>query len=312
MSYVDTPGKKQKHPHYEHQTSKLEKKDNHFSSKKFHHIRKVSTHKELIKSFGRIGMCLNDKQIHTIPVGDLNKVCFILVNDYDMDYEWISEENKNRYVYKTKEEKKVEKIERKEMKRKELGVGPLNDGYLVGLKHHRLGFKVFYLYNTKCEQFTNYLEFFIKHTTKSLTVYYSGRGNNEGIEFNNNAILKKEMIKNIISNNYNNEAATHIVLISENYEGGNLFEFEKENGSNKNIITLSVQKCKNIEKIDKENKRSHGIFTYYLCKMIAESPNITPKRLKERIEISLSRFNETIICECSNGNLYEAPIFPTN
>ena len=55
MSYVDTPDKKQKHPHYEHRTTKLDRKDNEFSSKKFQQVRKVSTHKNLLKSFGRIG-----------------------------------------------------------------------------------------------------------------------------------------------------------------------------------------------------------------------------------------------------------------
>ena len=34
MSYVDTPQKKQKHPHYDHRTNKLDKKDNEFTSKK--------------------------------------------------------------------------------------------------------------------------------------------------------------------------------------------------------------------------------------------------------------------------------------
>ena len=133
MSYVDHPEKRQKHPHYEHRTQKLDRKDNEFSSKKFHQVRKVSTHKKLLRSFGRIGMCLNEKSTDSIPIGDLDKVCFILINDYDNDKDY------------------------------DLGVGPLNDGYLIGLKHHRFGFKVFYLYNPRSDLFTSFLGFFIKN-----------------------------------------------------------------------------------------------------------------------------------------------------
>ena len=120
MTYVDTPDKKQKHPHYEHQTAKLNAKDNEFSNKEFQKIRKDSTHKHMIKSFGRIGMCLNNKNSSSIPTNELNKVCLILINTYE------DEDT-------------------------DLGVGPLNDGYLIGLKHHRLGYTIFYLYNPKCE-----------------------------------------------------------------------------------------------------------------------------------------------------------------
>ncbi|KAK8872208.1 hypothetical protein M9Y10_007973 [Tritrichomonas musculus] len=278
MSYVDSPQKKQKHPHYEHRTNKLDRKDNEFTSKKFHHVRNVSTHKKLIKSFGRIGMRLNDKPIRIIPVGDLDKVCFILINDYE-------------------EESLIDK-------ERDLGVGPLNDGYLVGLKHHRLGFKVFYLYNAGSAEFSSYLAFFLKSATKALTVYYSGRGNKCGIEFVNNEVMTKSSIKEIISKNCNNEA--HVIFISETLHGGSVFDVE----GSKNLISLSVEKNKNEN--EKENKRSQGIFTYYLCKMIGECPNITPTRLIERMKPSLARFEESFNCEYSNKELSGIPMYSTN
>ena len=56
-------------------------------------------------------MCMNGKQSSDISVGDLDKVCFVLVNAYkDTD--------------------------------DDLGISPLNDGYLVALNHYCLGFKV--------------------------------------------------------------------------------------------------------------------------------------------------------------------------
>ena len=270
MSYVDTPDRKQKHPHYEHRTAKLDRKDHEFKSKKFQHIRKVSTHKNLIKSFGRIGMCLNGKQTTEIPTTELDKICFILINDYD-------EEDK------------------------ELGVGPLNDGYLVGLKHHRLGFKVFYLYNSESEEFLQFLSFFMENTTKALTVFYSGRDDNcEGIEFNKST-LSKNSISEIITSNNNHEV--RVIFITDSLGGGSVFDIE----GCQNAISFSVKKSGEIE--NKEIQRTHGIFTYYFCKITSDCPSITPNRLVERMTPSLSRFNEVFTCEFNNKELGESPIF---
>lgn len=270
MTYVDTPDKKQKHPHYEHRTTKLDLKDNEFTSKKFQKVRKFSTHKNLLKSFGRIGMCLNDKQLSNITKDDFQKACLILINDYDQED-------------------------------KELGVGPLNDGYLVGLKHHRLGFKVFYLYNARMEEFSTYLRFFMNITTQSLTVFYSGRDDNsEGIEFKA-GILSKSSIREIIKDNSNGQ--TRFMFITDCLGGGSVFDI---NGC-QNAISFSVAKSGTIE--SKEIRRTHGIFTYYFCKITSDCPNITPKRLVERINPSLTRFNELFTCEMSNETLEDSPIF---
>lgn len=270
MTYVDTPDKKQKHPHYEHRTTKLDRKDNEFSSKKFQQVRKVSTHKNLLKSFGRIGMCLNEKQTSSIPIDNLNKVCFILINDYDEEDE-------------------------------KLGVGPLNDGYLVGLKHHRLGFKVFYLYNSQSDEFTTFLSFLIQNTTEALTVFYSGRDDNtEGIEFSSSK-LSKSSLNSIISKNCTGKA--RIMFITDSLGGGSVFDIKNCS----NAISFSVKKTADRE--PKEVKRTHGIFTYYFCKITSDCPNITPNRLVERMNPSLCRFSEEFVCEITNQELADSPIF---
>lgn len=271
MSYIDAPGKKPKHPHYEHRTEKLDRKDNDFTCKKFHHVRKVSTHKKILKSLGRLGMCLNDKPVDHLQNGEFEKVCFIIINDY---------EDKHKY---------------------ELGVGPLNDGYLVGLKHHRLGFKVFYLYNPQSDEFASYLAFFLKNTTDALTIFYSGRDDNsEGIEFNNGS-LSKSSISEIISSSPNNKS--RVMFITDSLGGGSVFDIKGLS----NAISFSVQKSGEID--SKEVKRTHGIFTYYFCKITSDCPNITPNRLVERMNPSLCRFNEVFTCEFNNKELGESPIF---
>lgn len=311
MSYVDTPNKKQKHPHYEHRTFKLDRKDNEFRSKEFQRIRKYSTHKKILKTIGRIGMCLNDKISTNIPIGDLDKVCFLLINDYD--YKYYDYEHGKPIIYD--ENKKTEKKE--EQLKKELGVGPLNDCYLIGLKHHRLGFKIFYLHNPRSEEFSSMLKIFLKYTTKALTIYYSGRGEN-GIEFNDGK-MNKEYIHEIIKENYNPDS--RIMFINDNVEGGSVFDINLNEYGKSNMISLSVEKNiqQNIERNkqiqeknqEKEIKRTQGIFTYYFCKIITECPNITVNRLVERMIPSLKRFNVNLLFKYSNIDIAQTPIFST-
>lgn len=269
MSYVDTPEKKQKHAHYDHRTRKLNVKDNEFSSKEFHKVRKVSTRKVLLESFGRISMCLNNKSASDIPTGDLDKVCLILVNDNYSD--------------------------------KNYGVGPLNDGYLVCKNLHSFGYKIFYLNNTSAEKFTSFLGFFMKNTTDELTVFYSGREDDKsGIEFGSES-LSKESIRQTIASNCTGKP--RVMFITDCIGGGSVFDIS--DGSN--LMAVSVTKSN--AKDSKECKRTHGILTYYLFKIINESPSITVSRLAERMDPSLLRFNEAFQYEVSNKELEQCPIF---
>lgn len=281
MSYVDTPDKKQKHPHYEHRTSKLFSKNNEFSSKKFHQIRQDSTHKNLIKSFGRIGMCLNDQSTIRIGIEDLDRVCYILINNYE------DEQN-------------------------DLGVGPLNDGYLIGLNHRRLGFKIFYLYNPSKEKYMEFLEFFLKNTKVALTVFYTGRDLRacgiEGIEFINGSLLKKS-ISQIISENCTGKP--RVVFITDCFGGGSVFDISPcvsdKSGKMCNMISFYVEK-ENSKEI-KEMLRFHGIFTFYFCKIISEYPNITLSLIADKINISLNRFKKVLRYDLSNIELENCQIY---
>ncbi|KAK8848297.1 hypothetical protein M9Y10_019357 [Tritrichomonas musculus] len=271
MTYVDSPDKKQKHPHYEHRTLKLDLKDNEFSSKKFQSLRNYSTEDKIFESFSRIAMCLNEKPKPTIPTKDLNKVCLILMNDRDF-------------------------------KGKNLGVGPLNDGYLVGLKHHRFGFKVFYLFNCENQLFRTYLKFFLINTTDALTVFYSGRDDKiiEGIEFSDSTFSKIE-INDLLMKNCNGK--TRVLFITDSVCGKSVFNVE----GCSNMISLSVKKSNLLSGYEIE--KTHGIFTYYFCKITSDCPNITPNRLVERMNASLDRFDEEILCQLSNKELGDSSIF---
>lgn len=270
-TYYDKPDKHQKHSHYEHKTTKLIRKNNEFTTKTFQKARKVSNKAKLIKSFKRIGKCLNEENVDEIPTTELTRVCLILINNYE-------------------HEKHDPKI------------GSMNDGYLLGLNHHRLGFKIFYLYNCQSNQYTKVLNFFLKNTKIQLTVYYSGPDSIDGIEFKDEKVSCNQF-GDIISNCKNDNCK--FVFISDCISGGSVFDIQKV--STQKMITFSVNKI--AEPDSKDAKRSHGIFTYYFCKIIYEQPNITPKRFYDRMNAFLKRFNESFTYDFTDKNLEDESIF---
>lgn len=278
-TYVDEPFKKQKHSYYEHLSSKLYEKNHEFSEKHFQKTRGVSNKEDILKAFSRIGRCLNHISRIEIPKEGLEKVCLILMNNF----------------------------QREQYSKYNPQIGPMNDGYLTALIHHRLGFKVFYLYNCIQGNYPKWLQFFLMHTTGTLTVFYSGHNSN-GIEFKDKKVTKEQLAKLIADSNTGKCKA---IFISDCTEGGSVFDINKvskENNANTSgMISLSIEKSSNSD--SSECKHSHGIFTYYLYKFIYDQPNITPKRLIERMSPSLERFNATFICETNNKELEAQPIF---
>ena len=277
----DKPNKNQKHPHYEHRISKMIAKNNEFSEKKFQSIRNISTEKKLLKSFKRIGRCLNHVSRDKMPTDGYDKVCLILINNFEHD----------------KHDPKI---------------GPLNDGYLFGLYHHRFGFKVFYLYNCNQGNYPKYLQFFLVHTIENLTVFYSGRDTinfgSHGIEF---------VDKNVSSNQFgqliarDNNGRCKVVFISDCTTEGSVYDIQTVNKVNNlnpsDMLSFSVKKITDPD--SKKGRRSHGIFTYYFCNFIYNDPSISPSRLIDRMNASLARFNETFVCESTNSMILNDQIY---
>ena len=272
--YSDKLLKHQKHPHFEHRTAKLYRKNNEFTNKKFQRVRHVSNKKNLVRSLKHIGVCLNDRTPDEIPKEGLQKVCLILINHYHHD----------------KHDPKI---------------GPLNDAYMLGLNHHRLGFNIFYLRNCEASKYPQFLEFFLKYTLQHLTVFYSGR-NEGGVEFKDRNISSSEFGK-MISENYNGRCKA--IFISDSACGGSVFNINPLVSQNRPTDVISLYANKSTDPDSKEGRRSHGIFTYYLCKILNECPNITPVRLADRMNPSLKRFNMTFGCEVTNHDSENQPLF---
>lgn len=219
-------------------------------------------------------MCLNGKPVDHFQASTFEKTCFLLINDY---------EDKHKY---------------------ELGVGPLNDGYLMALRLHKLGFNIFYLYNPQSEEFGQYLAFFVKNTTKQLTVFYSGRvtNKNTGISFSYTALVKESIAK-IVEENYNGE--TKLVFITDSLGSGPAFAVNS--GPHKNMTSISA--VKKGKPTNEDLVKKQGIFTYYLCKVLNECPTISPNQLAEKMNNSLSRFDEELRCENSDDTTANAPLY---
>lgn len=235
----------------------------------------------LLKTLERFGTCLNNKTSYKFLSDKYEKVCLMLINSY---------EDQN----------------------KDLGIGPLNDSINVGLYHHKFEYKIFYLYNPQCEEYINYLKYFLQNTTENLTVFFSGLdhpcyGIHE-IEFINGR-LSSNVLKDTILQNYNGKAK--VVFITDSFNGGSVFDIysikRSNNLENNKVVSFWVNKNNHEE--SNEKKRSHGIFIYYFFKIINDNHNISPKDLVNSIRDSILPFNEVLNFDVSNSNLVDSPIF---
>ena len=288
MTYVDEPDKKQKSSKFEKRANKLLGE---FTKTDFQKARSLSNDKQLNKGFGRIGMCLNGKPVEAIPTDELDKICFILCNTY------------------TKEDLR-------------LGIGPFNDSYLIALNFHKQGYKIFYLHNPTSQEFIDYLQFFLKNTQKTLTVYYSVRivsipnqdprlPNTTSIVFDDGQLPDVDVI-NMVRDNSNEQC--RVIFISDCSCGGSICDMKnlsKENSRNlTNAISISAHVNPDVAANQKMKiHKLQGLFTYYFCKLMTESPDISPERLVERLNPYLERFDETTETDFSNKEMQSAPIF---
>ena len=106
----------------------------------------------------------------------------------------------------------------------------------------------------------------MKNATEALTVFYSGRDHESNSITFNDGVLQKSTIADVISKH--NNPNLRVIFITDSLSGGSFFNI---NGSS-NTITFWVKKTSDIDYKDAE--RTHGISTYYFCKIIGDCQNI--------------------------------------
>lgn len=278
FQYIDKPNYGLKRSTYIRKVVKLDNKDDQFSTKKFQKVRKCSTKKDVLDSFRRIGMSFDKVKLSKLPKENILKVCFVTIANFDDTNE-------------------------------SLGVAPLNDAYLFAFIHYKLGYKVIFLYNPDKSVFVKSLKFLLAKTSNTLTIYYSGNDSfskisqvNHGIQFN-----YKENITDTelgILFRQKKDARIKIFIFSDCTTGGSIFSMKnvKKDMNLPNIVSISANKS---SLMPKEKRMSHGLLTYYFCKLIMNFADSSVKKMIDLLNMSMRRFGITFTPIVSDEELLD-------
>lgn len=253
-----------------------------FSQKKFQKSRRSTTPTKVQKSLNKIATCLNDIHPDEIPINKLHNVCFIICNIYN-------KENSS------------------------LGVGPLNDSYLMAQMNQKRGYKIFYILDPTREEFLEYLPIFLRYTKNSLVIYYSGRCSNteSAIIFDEGSTTTSNELNEIISEKSNHKVK--IVLICDCFAGGSIWDLDFNDKKfpkyPSKVVSIYPIYNSNATNVAKSAQDMHGIFTYHLCRYANENPDISPSNLMDRMNSRLKKFDITICIESTKSSLESHPIF---
>lgn len=269
FSFVENPNKPKKHIKYIHSIVKLDKNDSLYTDEQFQKVRHISICGHIISSFRLIGVCLNKVDLDSLPKKPVKKVLFILINTNN-------------------------------------DVGCFNDAYLLSMIHLKLGFKIVYLYNTNLITFLKFLGYFLKYTINSLTFYYTGhdsaskiRNIGHGIKFIDKSSISANELGQFIAEKSNGK--TYILVLSDCKSGGSIFSMDAavkcEHKSLSDIVSFTSHKsCLTPD----QKIRSHGLFTYYFCKLIRQFPTISPEDMVDNLNEYTSRFRISYSYETSD------------
>lgn len=227
--------------------------------------------------------------ITTIPA-TLDKACFIICNTYTVP----------KYA---------------------LGVGPMNDAITVAKCHKDCGYQVFFLHNTSDKEFLSYLPLFVKRTKKELTIYYTGYATNiktndqdeinvESMIFDNGSVSDNKFF-NCIAENSNGKA--RILLIADCCHAGILWDMQLAQKNSislpQNILSLYSTKISETAKKTAIGKKSQGIFTYFLSKILKENKQATVDQISTEINPQLKIYNEVLMHNETTPSLIDRPLF---
>lgn len=282
--FVDEPNKPEIPSQYLYRVEQLYQTKKKFTLKDFQEVRTVSNRKEIIDSFQRIGMVLNDVLPSSLPKKEITKVCFIVVNSSISSFDYC-------------------------------GIGSFNDAFMIGKFHQKLNYKVFLLYNSTAEVFLQFLEFFLTYTKKYLTFYYSGRDaisvGTHGLCFVDKSKVFHDDLAKFICDKCNEKS--RILIISDCVQGGAIFDmnvvkYRKKTQPKKlsNIIVFYVIK----KDVKKELKGlTHGLFTFLFCRTVKKNPHITSWQLIDALNLECLRFKESFNIDISVRDLDNTILF---
>lgn len=278
--FVDLPKRPEIPSPYVTRVTKLEKSNKDFELVEFQRIRKVTSRKDILEGIQRIGKILNTVEPSSIPKEGLDKVCFILVNSCNNEFDYF-------------------------------GVGPFNDAYMMAKFHKQMGYNIVLLYNPTAQKFLEFFEFFLTYTTTSLTFYYTGKDAiankdiDHGIYFIDNTMILQDDLSKFIFEKCHEKGK--ILLLSDCSSGDSIFNIdlirqlvEDTHKHIAEIVSFSLNK-KGLK--PRERKLTHGLLTFYFCKFIKMYPNCTPKEVVDMLNGAFKRFKIIVTDKITEHNL---------
>lgn len=286
--FVDHPNKPEIPSPYINKSMQLEKTNRDFTLKEFQVVRSATNRQNVLEAYKRIGTVLNEVDPTTLPKQNIDKVCFILVNSCNNDYDYY-------------------------------GYGPFNDAYMVAKFHKDMGFNVALIYNPKSPVFLQFLEYFLTYTSKNLTFYYTGRDSitkksiDHGIRFNDDTCIFQDDLASFVFEKCNEQ--TKIIILSDCYSTGSIINMGKikdlTDESNRNqikIVAFNINK-KKVNPRETNIKLTHGLFTYYFCTFTKHYPRYTPKEVISLLNISFLRFKISFTLMATQDELIDKVFF---
>lgn len=205
----------------------------------------------------------------------------------------------------------------------ELGVGPMNDAIYIAEHMESLGYEVFFLHNPNAPDFVPWLGYFFENTTEALLVYYTGHGASvkdddgdeddgmdEAFVFDDKGFVRDDALLECVQQRKTNDDL-RVVLLSDCCHSGSIWDLQSERRKNlpANMLSLSAARDSQTAKQTSIGGADQGIFTHYFVKLISETPDITPKKMKKRIDGYISKYDQHFTMHMTRPGLAKSPIF---
>ncbi|KAK8858090.1 hypothetical protein M9Y10_013190 [Tritrichomonas musculus] len=264
----------------------------HFTLKEWREARSTGTIEELKETLNDLGSDLSKIPVNELPES-LDNAVFICCNTY------------KKLSYR-------------------LGVGPMNDSINVATYLHDIGHTVYYLHNPTSDQFIEYLKYFLSHTKKHLTVYYTGHGasiddvhgdesdgKDECMVFEDKFIVDDDLADILAQYKTNPDCKT--LLLTDCCHSGSIWDIQSGNFNGRvlppNVMSISAAEDEQTSKQTKIDGTYQGIFTFYFFKLLLENPNYTPKELEKDIKPYLNQFEQCYVVATTSESMLNEPIF---
>jgi uncharacterized caspase-like protein len=189
--------------------------------------------------------------------------------------------------------------------------------------HKRMGYSVYFLFNTTPVAFKSLVPVFLKQTKAALTIFFTGHGANvrdrsgdeadgkdEALVFDNGHILDDDML-HMLKENANGKAK--VLVLTDCCHSGSIWDLQSAHAKSEalppNIVSLSAAHDDQTAKQTTINKGDQGIFTHFLWEALEKKPSLTPRALEAVLNPSLAKYNQKYVPTATSDALLDRPVF---